>query len=319
MGWELRNKRYYLYRNVRVDGKPVKEYLGTNDVFGFGAQMADDLDRQLLRQAKLRRKARQQRHEYRQRIDGLLADATAANGDLRIVSDGLLMVLGYRRHNRGEWRMQRELSALQSQINKLKAKVIALRPMLQFDAPADDAEAVELFAQVRTGDADARNRLHALVRERKWVDWLGDLGRQATRQLICKVSGWDKVWEVGLFQKFNALYDELVGPDPSVLERLLARRVANGWLTTHALELELTLRPPDEARDCAYLDAALSRAQKRYTDAIRELARARLLQAPQILAQLNVAAEQTVVNAAAVAPTAAPRVLETVRTEPDKT
>ena len=77
---------------------------------------------------------------------------------------------------------------------------------------------------------------------------------------------------------------------------LLVRRVVNGWLAVHALELELTVRAPVDARDRAHLDVALSRAQKRYTEAIRELARVRRLQAPAILAQLNVAATQTVVN-----------------------
>lgn len=81
-----------------------------------------------------------------------------------------------------------------------------------------------------------------------------------------------------------------------MLERLLARRVVNGWLAVHALELELTVRPPLDARDRAHLDAALTRAHKRYAEAIRELARVRRLQAPKILAQLNVAAAQTVVN-----------------------
>jgi hypothetical protein len=57
-----------------------------------------------------------------------------------------------------------------------------------------------------------------------------------------------------------------------------------------------------DARDRAYLDAALTRAQKRYAEAIRELARVRRLQAPAILAQLNVAATQTVVNAGATNP-----------------
>ena len=63
------------------------------------------------------------------------------------------------------------------------------------------------------------------------------------------------------------------------------------------MELELTVRPPVEARDRAHLDAALSRAQKRMAEAVGELARVRRLQAPKILAQVNVAAAQTVVNA----------------------
>jgi hypothetical protein len=81
-----------------------------------------------------------------------------------------------------------------------------------------------------------------------------------------------------------------------VLEELLVRRVVNGWIATHVLELELTLRAPANLRSRAYLDAALTRAQKRFTSAIGELARVRRLQAPRILAQLNVVAAQTVVN-----------------------
>ena len=100
MGWELRGGRRYLYRNRRVNGQPVKEYLGADDSFGFGALVADDLDRLLRRQAKVRRLTRQRRAEDRERIDGLLADAANANADLRTVTDGLLGALGYRKHNR---------------------------------------------------------------------------------------------------------------------------------------------------------------------------------------------------------------------------
>ncbi len=308
MGWELRHGRRYLYRNRRVNGRPVKEYLAADDRFGFGELMAHDLDRLLRRQAKLRRLTRQARAECRQRIDGLLADAASANAELRAAADGLLVALGYRRHNRGEWRMRRELKGLRAAIDALQKQTVGPRPVVKYDAPADDAEAVELFAKARAGDEQALGRLAALIRERKWVDWLGDLGRQATRQLVCKASGGDPAWEEGITLKANALHHELLGPDPTVLERLLIRRVVNGWLATHSLELEFTIRPPLDARDRAHLDAALTRAQKRYTEAIRELARVRRLQAPAILAQLNLAANQTVVNATGVAPpSVAPR------------
>ena len=192
--------------------------------------------------------------------------------------------------------MKRELMHLKDTIAELTRQAAGTKPLLKYDAPADDAEAVAVFAKARAGDADAQTRVGALIRERKWTDWLGDLGRQATRQLVVKASGGDPVWEAGLVQKVNALRDQLLGANPTVLEELLVRRVTNGWVTVHALELELTLRPPADARDRAYLDAALSRAQKRYTEAIRELARVRKLQTPAIRAQLNLAANQTVVN-----------------------
>lgn len=46
----------------------------------------------------------------------------------------------------------------------------------------------------------------------------------------------------------------------------------------------------------------MTRAQKRFTDAARELAKVRQLKAPALLAQLNLAANQTVVNGPACVP-----------------
>lgn len=171
-------------------------------------------------------------------------------------------------------------------------------PLVNYSAPAGDAEAVELFAKARAGDAGALDRVRVLIRERQWVDWIGDTGRRATRQLISKASGGDPVWEAGLTQKAIALREELLGGDPSALGELLVRRVVNGWLATHALELELTLRPPASPRDREYLDRALSRPQKRMAEAVRELARVRRLQAPTVPARVNLAASDAVVSGA---------------------
>jgi hypothetical protein len=300
MGWELRHGgRRYLYRNRRIDGKPVKEYLAAGDE--FGALMADDLRRLQARQQKVGRLTREARAEFRRRIDEMLAGVSEANATLRIVAAGILTALGFHQHHRGEWRMRRELSSLKYTIEQLRAALeTRAAPLLKYEAPADDAAAVEVFAKARAGDPEALAKLQIVIRDRNWVGWLGDLGRQATRQSIVKAAGGDVVWEEGIILKANTLRDQLLGQNPTVLEELLVRRVVNGWVAVHALELELTVRPPANPRDRAYLDAALTRAQKRMTGAVGELARVRRLQAPKILAQLNVAAAQTVVNAVGV-------------------
>ena len=41
MGWERRHGRWYLYRCYREGGRPVKEYLGCQDPWGFGEVAAD--------------------------------------------------------------------------------------------------------------------------------------------------------------------------------------------------------------------------------------------------------------------------------------
>lgn len=297
MGWELRHGRRYLYRSRRVNGKPVKEYL-SDDRFGFGQLAAQGLADAQQQAAERRQAERDATAAFRARVEELVAATALANAELRTVVEGLLSVLGYRRHNRGEWRMQRELMAIRAQVDALKEQAAGAKPLIEYHPPDSDTEAVALFARARAGDAGARDQLHALIRDRRWTDWLGDLGQRATRQLIAKAVGGDPVWQAGVIEKVTALRDELLGSHPTALEHLLVRRVVNGWVATHALELEQTLRPPTKLRDRAHLDASLTRAQKRMTDAVRELARVRKLQAPTILAQLNVAAAQTVVNGA---------------------
>ena len=288
MGWELRHGgRWYLYRNRRVNGKPVKEYLGCRDPFGFGTVAAEGLEVILQGEARVREHTREQRSRERSRINTVLTATIAANTELRAIAEGVLYALGFHKHKRGEWRMRRDLLQLSQALAELEKRSLERKPVVNYTAPANDAEAVELFAKARAGDADARNRVAVLIRERKWVSWIGDLGRQATRQLIWHVSGGDPVWEAGIVEKANALRAELLGEKPTVLEELLVRRVVNGWIATHALELELTVRPPADAKTREHLDRALSRAQKRLTEATRELARVRRLQAPTIRAQLR--------------------------------
>ena len=105
------------------------------------------------------------------------------------------------------------------------------------------------------------------------------------------------MWVAGITEKANTLRDELLGEKPTVLEELLVRRVVNGWITTHTLELELTVRAQADRKSRDHLYRALSRDQKRFNEAVRDLARVRRLQATKIIAQLNLAAAQSVVNA----------------------
>lgn len=192
--------------------------------------------------------------------------------------------------------MKRELAALTKLVMQLKTDPAKVAPLVSYQAPADDPKAVELFSRARAGDAVALTEVRQMICEKKWIEWLGDLGRQATRQLIVKAAGGDVVWESGLTAKVNLLHRELLGDSPTVLETLLVRRVLNGWIAVHALELELTVRPPTDARCREALDKSLSRAQRRYLEAIRELARVRRLQSPRSLTRVKVVANQAVVS-----------------------
>src|SRR4051812_27513406 len=112
MGWEVRNGRRYLYRNRRVNGRPVREYLAADDQFGFGELMASELERLQDREADVRRLQREARIAFHQRIDGLLAATNTANVTLRLAAEGLIASVGFHKHKRGEWRMRRDLAQL---------------------------------------------------------------------------------------------------------------------------------------------------------------------------------------------------------------
>jgi hypothetical protein len=120
---------------------------------------------------------------------------------------------------------------------------------------------------------------------------MGNIARQATAHLIERAAGGDPVWEEALVLRTNAVRDDLLGPTWTILEEAIVRRVVNGWLTVHHLELELAVRPPADLRAREHLDRAVSRAQKRMTSAVVELARVRRLQAPALLARLQVVAD----------------------------
>lgn len=246
--------------------------------------MACDLTRSRGRHAEARAVERDIRAAGRSRVEGMTTAVGVADAGLRAVADGLLSALGYHRHHRGEWRMRREHAGLKAPVEQTQKQTTGPSPAVRYDAPATDAEVVAVFAQARAGDASALDRVRAVIRDRGWLDWVGDLGRQDTRQFVVKAAGGDPVWEAGITEKANALRRQLLGDSPSVLEGLLVRRAVNGWVAVHALELELTVRPPVSARDRDHLDRAVSRARRRLTAGVGELAGVRRLRTPRLLA-----------------------------------
>jgi len=121
-----------------------------------------------------------------------------------------------------------------------------------------------------------------------WRD-LGNLGRHARLALIERIAGKNTVVAAALARKVGTLRDELGGPAPPVLERLLIERILTSWLFLNYVEAayaqqmaDLTLKQAD------YRQRAIDRAQRRQLAAIRALAEVRRLQLPAL--QVNIAA-----------------------------
>jgi hypothetical protein len=154
-------------------------------------------------------------------------------------------------------------------------------------------EVMPLLRQAEQGD---RKVLPAL---RKWLDthpafWddVEDLA-QAARRSFVKRAGGDKnllVQEV-YDRKLTGLAQELAGPTPSPLERLLVERIVLCWLHLYYAEAmyvqhmqDLTLRQAD------FHQQRISKAHSRYLSAIRTLAQVRRLGVPAM--QVNIGAQQ---------------------------
>jgi hypothetical protein len=100
--WERRERGgLYYTRSRKVNGQLVREYVG-GDLLG---QLAARMD------AEERRKRQQEAaawKEGREQIEALTAPVEELCEGVEILARAALLVSGYYRHNRGEWRKRRE-------------------------------------------------------------------------------------------------------------------------------------------------------------------------------------------------------------------
>jgi hypothetical protein len=98
MGWD--RGRYYS-RSKKVNGRVVREYIGTGRVAELVAQM-DALERQ---QRRLDAQVLQQEKIELAALDD---DLKALTETTDLVARAALLAAGFRQHKRGEWRKRRE-------------------------------------------------------------------------------------------------------------------------------------------------------------------------------------------------------------------
>lgn len=96
MGWE----RGYYYRARKVNGRVVREYVGT----GFVAELAAQMDASERREREIERAARR---AERDELDALDAPLNELNTLADLVAKAALMAAGFHCHRRGEWRRKR--------------------------------------------------------------------------------------------------------------------------------------------------------------------------------------------------------------------
>lgn len=121
----------------------------------------------------------------------------------------------------------------------------------------------------------------------------GDLARIAEDKLIDTATGDNLFFKEVLRRRVDQLKSELVGSNPSPLERLLADRVAACWLQVHYWDTIYSQALGSDNfswKASEYYQRRLDQVQRRYLAAIRSLAQVRRLLG--ITVQVNIADQQ---------------------------
>jgi hypothetical protein len=97
MGWD--KGRYYT-RSKKVNGRVVREYVGTGRVAELAAQL-DTLEREK------RKVDAQELRDEKDELAALDADIKNLSESIDLVARAALLATGYRQHKRGDWRRKR--------------------------------------------------------------------------------------------------------------------------------------------------------------------------------------------------------------------
>jgi hypothetical protein len=97
MGWD--RGRYYT-RSTKVNGRVVREYIGTGRAAERTAQL-DALERER------RRRHAGERRRHKEELSALDADLRALAELTDLAARAALLAAGYHQHKRGEWRRRR--------------------------------------------------------------------------------------------------------------------------------------------------------------------------------------------------------------------
>jgi hypothetical protein len=118
----------------------------------------------------------------------------------------------------------------------------------------------------------------------------GELARQAERSLVWPGAGQDLAFREAVLRKLELLREELAGPNPTPVERLLVERAVTCWLQVQFAELRVAQATNMTIAQGDYHQRLIDRAHRRYLSALKTLALVRKLALPVL--QVNIAKKQ---------------------------
>jgi hypothetical protein len=294
MTWERRERGgLYYTRSRKVDGRVVREYVGTGPVAELAAKT--DALKRLRREEKA--KAWRGECESLETIDRAQVELYEA---IEILARATLVSAGYHQHNRSEWR-KRRMDEKRPKTEEQGAVV----PARKASTPTKGAEVTRsrsellnelrtLVAQAHEGDEEAPRRIRSALEETPDSARIlsNIVAKRAERIFVRRICGDDLLLKEALSLQLQEMREEVAGPDPTPLERLLAERVVACWLQLQQAEAACAANfgRPTTSQD-EYHQRRLDRVHRRYLSSIRSLAQVRKLLKLRVT-QINLAQQQ---------------------------
>lgn len=118
----------------------------------------------------------------------------------------------------------------------------------------------------------------------------GNLAKVALDSFVDGLAGKDLVFRETLIAKMAALRGELIGPNPTAIERLLVERVVACWLQVQDADVRYAQAKNASFRQADFNIRRMNSAHKRYLSALKALALIRKMAIPAL--QINIARRQ---------------------------
>jgi hypothetical protein len=268
MAWETRLGRYQYYVvSVRQGGRVLH--------FTFKGPAAEIAAYQAESRREARQKAIAALREYREIRGQARAQLDRLIGLTKLLQEVILLAAGFHRHDRGEWRKKRAMTA-QTPTKVPPAPIPAQPPK---ELSSDLWKILKHLAdRAQRGDASALLEIRQTLDAHPQV-WktAGDWSVHAREVWVKLASGGDAVLAESTRRRLDALQEELSRPFQDPLERLLVERLVITLLQLQYADAELAeseRQPAAKRGDVVKCHAA---AQRAFEQAQKALSRHRQL------------------------------------------